>query len=121
MPDLRDMQLLAALARQGHFARAADECGISQPAFSARIRNHEIDLRVAVVNRGNRFTGFTVRFHLPSGQPHRRPLTAHILACQIPRQREWGTGSDPGDACFHRDVAALAPPLPGTRQLRVFP
>jgi DNA-binding transcriptional LysR family regulator len=59
MPDLRDMQLLAALARQGHFARAADECGISQPAFSARIRNLEIDLGVPVVKRGNRFMGFT--------------------------------------------------------------
>jgi DNA-binding transcriptional LysR family regulator len=59
MPDLRDMQLLAALARQGHFARAADECGISQPAFSARIRNLEIELGVPVVKRGNRFMGFT--------------------------------------------------------------
>ena len=59
MPDLRDMQLLAALARQGHFARAADESGISQPAFSARIRNLEIDLGVPLVKRGNRFGGFT--------------------------------------------------------------
>ena len=59
MPDLRDMQLLAALARHAHFARAADECGISQPAFSARIRNLEIDLGVPVVKRGNRFMGFT--------------------------------------------------------------
>lgn len=59
MPDLRDMQLLAALARQAHFARAADECGISQPAFSARIRNLEIELGVPVVKRGNRFMGFT--------------------------------------------------------------
>ena len=59
MPDLRDMQLLAALARQKHFARAADECGISQPAFSARIHNLELDLGVPVVKRGNRFLGFT--------------------------------------------------------------
>lgn len=59
MPDLRDMQLLAALARHGHFARAADECGISQPAFSARIRNLEIELGAPLVKRGNRFMGFT--------------------------------------------------------------
>jgi DNA-binding transcriptional LysR family regulator len=59
MPDLRDMQLLAALARYGHFARAAEDCGISQPAFSARIRNLEVDLGVPVVKRGNRFMGFT--------------------------------------------------------------
>ena len=59
MPDIRDMQLLAALARHRHFARAADECGISQPAFSARIRNMELVLDVPIVRRGNRFQGFT--------------------------------------------------------------
>jgi DNA-binding transcriptional LysR family regulator len=59
MPDLRDMQLLAALARHGHFARAAAACGISQPAFSARIRNLELELGAPVVRRGNRFMGFT--------------------------------------------------------------
>ncbi len=59
MTDLRDMQLLAALARHKHFARAADECGISQPAFSARIRNLEASLQAPIVRRGNRFMGFT--------------------------------------------------------------
>lgn len=59
MPDLRDMQLLAALARQAHFARAADESGISQSAFSERIRNLELDLGIPIVKRGNRFLGFT--------------------------------------------------------------
>lgn len=59
MPDLRDMQLLAALARHNHFARAADDCGISQPAFSARIRNMETELGLPIVKRGNRFLGFT--------------------------------------------------------------
>ncbi len=59
MPDLRDMQLLTALARHNHFARAAAECGISQPAFSGRIRNLETDLGVPLVKRGNKFLGFT--------------------------------------------------------------
>lgn len=59
MTDLRDMQLLAALARHKHFARAADDSGISQPAFSARIRNLENSLKVPIVKRGNRFIGFT--------------------------------------------------------------
>ncbi len=59
MTDLRDMQLLAALARHRHFARAADECGISQPAFSARISNLEQSLGAPIVKRGNRFLGFT--------------------------------------------------------------
>lgn len=53
------MQILDALARHAHFARAADACGISQPAFSARIRNLETQLGVPLVRRGNRFMGFT--------------------------------------------------------------
>ncbi len=59
MIDFRDMQLLTALAQHRHFARAADSCGISQPAFSGRIRNMEKDLGVPLVQRGNRFLGLT--------------------------------------------------------------
>lgn len=49
------MQLLVALARHRHFARAARDVGISQPAFSMRIRKLEENLGVAIVRRGNRF------------------------------------------------------------------
>lgn len=59
MIDLREMKMLAALARHGHFAHAAKECGISQPAFSMRIRGLEEKLGVSIVRRGNRFEGFT--------------------------------------------------------------
>lgn len=59
MRELRDMELLVALSQRRHFARAAEACGISQPAFSARIRNLERDLGVPIVKRGNRFEGFT--------------------------------------------------------------
>jgi len=59
MTSIRDMQLLDALARHSHFARAAKECGISQPAFSARIRNLELEFEAPLVRRGNRFVGFT--------------------------------------------------------------
>jgi len=59
MFDLRDMQLLVALAQHEHFARAAADCGISQPAFSGRIRNMEKDFGVPLVKRGNRFLGLT--------------------------------------------------------------
>lgn len=59
MIELRDLQLLSALARHRHFAKAAQECGISQPAFSMRIRNLEDRLGVSIVRRGNRFQGLT--------------------------------------------------------------
>lgn len=59
MLGLRDMEFLTALARRKHFARAAEDCGVSQPAFSMRLRKIEESLGVALVRRGNRFEGFT--------------------------------------------------------------
>lgn len=59
MDNIRDLRLLVALARQKHFSRAAEECGISQPAFSARIRHIEDSLGLPIVRRGNKFLGFT--------------------------------------------------------------
>ncbi len=59
MISLKDLEFLTSLARHGHFARAAEECGVSQPAFSMRIRKLEERLNAAIVKRGNRFQGFT--------------------------------------------------------------
>ncbi|MCA0869253.1 LysR family transcriptional regulator [Seohaeicola saemankumensis] len=59
MIEIRDLQLLSALARHRHFAKAAQDCGISQPAFSMRIRNLEERLGVSIVRRANRFQGLT--------------------------------------------------------------
>lgn len=59
MLDLRDLECLTALARHRHFARAAEDCGMSQPAFSMRIRNLEERLNTQIVRRGNRFQGLT--------------------------------------------------------------
>jgi len=58
-PDIRDLQLLQVLAQRKHFTQAAAQCGISQPAFSARIRHLEEELGVPIVRRGNKFLGFT--------------------------------------------------------------
>ena len=59
MFDLRDLKLLTARAHHKHFGRAAEECGISQPAFSMRIRNLEDRFGSAIVRRGKRFQGLT--------------------------------------------------------------
>ncbi len=52
-----------ALARERHFARAAEACGIAQPTLSAALKQLEADLGAPVVERGNRFKGLT-----PEGQ-----------------------------------------------------
>ncbi len=58
-PEIRDLQMLLVLSQRKHFTQAALDCGISQPAFSARIRHLEEELGVPIVRRGNKFLGFT--------------------------------------------------------------
>jgi DNA-binding transcriptional LysR family regulator len=57
--DIRQLQYLVALAREKHFTRAAKECGVAQPTLSGRIRQLEQELSVPIVERGQRFHGFT--------------------------------------------------------------
>ncbi len=48
-----------ALAKEGHFARAAASCHVSQPTLSAAIQQLEAELGVPNVQRGQRFQGLT--------------------------------------------------------------
>jgi DNA-binding transcriptional LysR family regulator len=57
--DIRQLQFLAALAREKHFTRAAAACNISQPTLSGRIRFLEQELGVPIVSRGQRYHGLT--------------------------------------------------------------
>ncbi|GAC1660176.1 MAG: LysR family transcriptional regulator [Candidatus Elarobacter sp.] len=56
---IRQLEYLVALAAERHFAHAAERCGVSQPTLSAALRQLEDDLGTAIVERGNRFRGFT--------------------------------------------------------------
>ncbi len=60
---MRQLEYLSALAREGHFGRAAQACYVSQPTLSASIRKLETELGVQIVQLGHRFEGFT-----PGGQ-----------------------------------------------------
>jgi LysR family hydrogen peroxide-inducible transcriptional activator len=51
MITLRQLRYLSALARHGHFGRAAEACSVTQPALSMQIRDLERELGVAVVER----------------------------------------------------------------------
>jgi DNA-binding transcriptional LysR family regulator len=57
--DIRQLQYLAALAREKHFTRAAVACGITQPTLSGRIRQLEQELGVPLLERGQRYIGLT--------------------------------------------------------------
>ncbi|MGQ0484398.1 MAG: LysR family transcriptional regulator [Hyphomicrobiales bacterium] len=57
--DIRQLQYLAALAREKHFTRAAQACNVTQPTLSGRIRQLEQELGVPIVERGQRYIGLT--------------------------------------------------------------
>ncbi len=91
---------LIALAREQHFGRAADSCGVTQPTLSAGIKQLEEQLGVLLVRRGSRFIGFT-----PEGQ----------------RTLDWGRRIV-GDAQALRDeIRALKTGLAGHLRLSVIP
>lgn len=51
---LRQLRYVEALARHGHFGRAAEACAISQPALSMQIKAFEEELGNALFERGGR-------------------------------------------------------------------
>lgn len=53
------LEFLLALAREKHFGRAAETCGVTQPTLSAGVKQLEEQMGVLLVNRGSRFQGFT--------------------------------------------------------------
>lgn len=55
----RQLEYFVAVARERHFARAAEACYVSQPALSASIAKLERELGVTLVNRGHAFEGLT--------------------------------------------------------------
>jgi DNA-binding transcriptional LysR family regulator len=56
---LDKLDFLLALAREQHFGRAAEACGVTQPTLSAGVKQLEEQMGVLLVNRGSRFKGFT--------------------------------------------------------------
>jgi DNA-binding transcriptional LysR family regulator len=58
---IRKLEYLIALAREGHFARAAAACHVSQPTLSAALRQLESEMGVTILKRGQRYSGLTDR------------------------------------------------------------
>ncbi|MBA2809134.1 LysR family transcriptional regulator [Streptomyces sp. KM273126] len=55
----RQLEYFVAVARERHFARAAESCYVSQPALSAAIAKLERELNVTLINRGHNYQGLT--------------------------------------------------------------
>src|SRR5690348_9096926 len=59
IPVIDKLEYLMPLAREQHFGRAADACGVTQPTLSAGLKQLESMLGVLLVQRGSRFIGLT--------------------------------------------------------------
>ncbi len=56
---LRDLEYLLALEEEGHFARAAERCFVSQPTLSGQLKKLEQQLGVMLVERSSRHVVMT--------------------------------------------------------------
>jgi DNA-binding transcriptional LysR family regulator len=88
---LRHLGYLTALARERHFARAALACDVSQPALSAALRQLEEEFGVPIVERGNRFVGFT-----PEGELVLTWARGTLAEYDTLRQKIGGSGAPRG-------------------------
>jgi LysR family hydrogen peroxide-inducible transcriptional activator len=57
--NLRDLRYLLAVAEHGHFGRAAEACGISQPTLSVQLRKLEALLGLTLFERSSRLVAPT--------------------------------------------------------------
>ena len=94
------LNYLIALARERHFGRAAQACGVSQPTLSAGLKQLEDTLGVLLVQRGARFLGFT-----PEGE----------------RTLEWARRIVADARAMRQDIHALKRGLSGTLRIAAIP
>ena len=91
---------MIALAREQHFSRAAELCGVTQPTMSAGLKQLEEQLGVVIVRRSSRFQGFT-----PEGE--------HVLA--------WARRIVGDAQAMRQDLDALKRGLAGHIRIAVIP
>ena len=94
------LEFLLALAREHNFGKAAEQCGVTQPTFSAGIKQLEDMLGVMLVQRTSRFLGFT-----PEGE----------------RVLEWARGIVADARAMRQEVQTLKKGLSGRLKIAAIP
>lgn len=94
------LEYLLALAREQNFSKAAEQCGVTQPTFSAGIKQLEETLGVMLVQRTSRFIGFTTE-----GE--------HVL--------DWARGIVADARAMRQDLQALKQGLTGRLKIAAIP
>ena len=91
---------MLALARERHFGRAAETCGVTQPTLSAGVKQLEDTMGVLLVNRGSRFQGFT-----PEGE----------------RVLDWARRIVSDERAMRQEISALRHGLTGRLKIAAIP
>lgn len=94
------LELLLALAKERHFGRAAEACGVTQPTMSTSIKQLEEILGVMLVQRGSRFIGFT-----PEGE----------------RALDWARRIVADSRAMRQDIGTLKAQLSGELRIAAIP
>jgi len=90
--SLRDLEYAVAVARERHFGRAAERCGVSQAALSEQVRKLESILGVALFERTKRHVEPTARGIALIAQAEALLADAHRLLESAQRSAEPLTG-----------------------------
>jgi DNA-binding transcriptional LysR family regulator len=101
---LEKLEFMIALAREKHFGRAAESCGVAQPTLSQGIQQLEEMLNVQLVKRSSRFLGFT-----PEGE--RVLVWARRLVGDAQAMRQEIIGMQHGEGAQLR-IAAMPAAMP---------
>jgi len=94
------LEFLIELARERHFGRAAEVCGVTQPSLSSGLKQLEESLNTLLVLRGSRFEGFT-----PEGE----------------RALEWARRIVSDSRAMRQDLNALKRGLTGEIKIAAIP
>ena len=97
---IRHLYYFIALSREGHFAKAAEFCNVTQPTLSSALRKLEDDFGVRLVERDKHFVGLT-----PEGE--------RVLAWAQQIMSDFESLKD--------DISIRAEDLKGTLRLGVIP
>jgi len=103
------LELLLALAREKHFGRAAEACGMTQPALSSNLKSIEEQLGVRIVERGSRFLGFTPEGERVLDWARRIVSDTRAMRQEITTLKRGLTG--------HLRIGAVPTALPGVPEL----
>jgi DNA-binding transcriptional LysR family regulator len=101
---LDKLEYLLALARERNFGRAAETCGVTQPTFSAGIKQLEDTLGVMLVQRTSRFLGFTAEGERVLDWARTIVADARAMRAEVQTLKKGLTG--------HLKIAAIPTALP---------